>query len=108
MSNCNRPLSAKQSLIYSMFESFDSFGKKLCYKIEDLSEDRFEEVLTILKENFLNSDPMLSSKRVKDDSLSVDELIEYWRKILNQKISIACFEEASSDIVGVSLLGKLF
>lgn len=89
-----------------MFESFDSFGEKLCYKIEDLHEDRFEEVLKILKENFLLSDPMLSSKRVEDDKLSVEELIEYWRKILSQKISIVCFKEGSSEIVGVSLLGK--
>lgn len=106
MSNWKRPPCAKQSLIYSMFEAFDSFGERLCYKIEDLQEDRFEEVLKLLTENFIRDDPMMSSKRVKEDSQSVEELNEYWRKLLNQKISLVCFEETSSEIVGVSLLGK--
>ena len=106
MSNWKRPSCAKQSLIYSMFEAFDTFGEKLCYKIEDLQEDRFEEALKILSENFIRDDPMMSSKRVNEDSQSVEELNEFWRKLLNQKISIACFEEASNEIVGVSLLGK--
>lgn len=89
-----------------MFEAFDSFGEKLCYKIEDLQEDRFEEVLKLLTENFIRDDPMMSSKRVKEDSQSVEELNEYWRKLLNQKISLVCFEETSSEIAGVSLMGK--
>lgn len=101
-----RPSSAGQSLIYSIFESFDAFGEKCTYKIEDLSEDKFDSVLEILRENFIDNDPMMSSKMVKDDLVSMGEIIEYWRKIMKQKISVVCYQEGSNDIVGISILGK--
>lgn len=106
--NCSwrRPSSAEQSLIYSIFEASDVFGEKCTYKIEDLSEDKFESALEILRENFIENDPMMSSKMVINDLLSVEEIIEYWRKLLKQKISIVCYREGSCDIVGLSLLGK--
>lgn len=104
-----RPSSAEKSLIYSIFESSAcAFGEKCTYRIEDIQEDQFENVINILKNNFLESDPMLSSKRIKDDEKSVDEIIDYWGKILNQKISIACFKEGetSCDLIAINLLGK--
>jgi hypothetical protein len=109
--NWRRPSNVEQSLIYSVFESSEtcSFGEKCTYRIEDIHEDQIEKVIDILKNNFVESSLMLRSKRITDDEVSMEELIQYWRKILDQKISIVCVKEGTSscDIIGINLLGKL-
>lgn len=101
-----RPSSVEQSLIYSIFESFDTFGEKVTYRIEDLSEEKFDSAIEVLRENYFDDDLMMRSKKVKEDPISVDEVTQYWRKIMEQKVSLACYQEGSSDIVALSLLGK--
>lgn len=87
-------------LIYSVFES-DS-GE--VFRIEDVQEKSFEDVIEMLRNNYLTEDPLMSSKNVTEDAESVDEIIEYWKCILDQKISIACLKEDTNEIVGITLL----
>jgi uncharacterized protein (DUF2344 family) len=78
---------------------------KVSYQIEDLQEDRYDEVIVIMKDKHLVDEPMYSSKGVREDPQSLNEMIENWRNMLKQNISLVCFEEGSNEIVAVNILG---
>ena len=93
-------------LIYSKFNSLDSSGfKKVVYRIEDLKSDRFEEVISIMKNKHLAEEPMYSSKGIPNEPTSLQEMINNWTNMLDQGISLVCFEEGSDEIVAVNILG---
>lgn len=104
-----RPLTDSQPypLIYSVFDASDSKNNKLTFRVEDLSEDRFEEAIELMRKNYLAVDPMLKSKGILNDDISVMEIVDDWMAILKQKISIACYKEDSNEIIGVSFLSVM-
>lgn len=96
-------------LIYSVFESDKASENKTnqVFRIEDIQEDRFSDVIEFMKKHYLVEDPMLSSKNIAEDEESLMEIVEYWKTILDQKISIACFKEDSNEIIGLNLLSVI-
>lgn len=99
-----RSVIEKFSLIYHEF-SLSNNGEQKKYRIEDLQRDRFEEVLKLMREKHLIDEPMYSSKGVRDDPVSFQEMTENWQNMLNQKISLVCFEEESDSIIAINVLG---
>ncbi|CAG9807797.1 unnamed protein product [Chironomus riparius] len=94
-------------LIYSVFESSDAPNEVISnniFRIEDLSIERFPEAIDLLKTQFLIENAMMSSKNVLGDKISTAEIVEYWRSILDQKISNACHKDGSNEIIGLILL----
>lgn len=94
-------------LIYSVFDSSDVPEHIILnniFRIEDLSVDRFPEAIKLMKSQFLEENPMMSSKKILEDKVSTAELEEYWKSILDQKISVACFQDGSNEIIGLILL----
>lgn len=80
-------------------------GDRKKYRLEILQADRFEEVLDIMKDKHLLDEPMYSSKGVRHEPVSLQEMIGNWKNMLAQNISLICFEEGSTDIVAVNILG---
>lgn len=100
-----RPSCVEFPLIYLKFRALALNGKnEVNYTIEDLQRDRFGEVLEIMKDKHLIDEPMYSSKGVRDDPDSFQEMIDNWTNMLEQGISLVCFEEGSSEIVAVNIL----
>ena len=94
-------------LIYSVFETSDAHDEVISnniFRIEDLSIDRFPEAIELMKTQFLEENPMMSSKNILGDKISTAEIEEYWKSILEQKISIACYKDGSNEIIGLILL----
>lgn len=106
-----RPEQVDYPVIYAKFHALDSEdgGQEdlIEYRIQDLTEDRFEDAVAIIKDKHLIDEPMKSSKGVRDCPVSVQEMVEYLRNLLQQKISLVCFKEGSDEIVAVNILGVI-
>jgi hypothetical protein len=96
-----RPLTDSRNypFIYLVFEAN---GER--FRIEDLCESRFDEAIKLMSENYFKSDPLMASKNILDDEISKQEVIENWRLILQQKISLVCFKENSDEIIALDFL----
>jgi hypothetical protein len=101
-----RPESAEFPLNYSNFQALDDDGESTTnYRIEDLQQNRFDEVIKLMSEKHLRDEPMYSSKKVSDCPQSMKEMTENWRNMLNQKVSLVCYKEGSDEIIAVNVLG---
>lgn len=58
-----------------------------------------------MKDKHLLDEPMYLSKGCKDDLISFQEMVGNWTNMLNQHVSLVCFEEGSDEIVAVNILG---
>ena len=93
-------------LTYLNFTSRDDGDENFVnYRIEDLQEDRFDEVIGILSGLHLREEPMYSSKKVLECSQSMKEMTDNWKNMLEQKVSLVCYKEGSDEIVAVNVLG---
>lgn len=101
-----RPESAESPKVYLNFKALDAEGgEQVDFRIEDLSPDRHEDVIVIMRDKHLIDEPMYSSKGVRDEPDSLNEMIENWRAMMRQNISIVCFSQGSDEIVAVNILG---
>lgn len=104
-----RPKTAMYPMTYASFQALDcgENGNMIDYTIQDLPEDRFEDAVAIIKDKHLIDEPMKSSKGVRDCPVSVQEMVDYLRDLLQQKISLVCYKEGSDEIVAVNILGVM-
>jgi hypothetical protein len=104
-----RPENLTYPMIYATFQALDSEdgGDLIEYRIQDLPEERFEDAVAIIKDKHLIDEPMKSSKGVRDCPISVQEMVEYLRNLLQQKISLVCYKKGSDEIVAVNILGVM-
>lgn len=99
-----RPETVQFPLAYSNFRAL-GLNSEVIYRIEDLPASRFEDVIEIMKEKHLCDEPMYSSKGIREDPTSFQEMITNWKNMLEQRISIVCYQEGSEEIVAVNILG---
>jgi GNAT superfamily N-acetyltransferase len=104
------PLSWKRSpdeqfpRVWSRFEASDTDGSPAKYRIQDLTEDRFHEVIYIMQRHHMESE-VLRVKKIRDDPVSFREITEKWWDCLRQSVTLVCFKEQSEEIVGLNVLG---
>lgn len=92
--------------VFREFEARDRHGDaKVKFRIEDLQSDRFAEALDVMRDKHILDEPMYSSKGCRNDPDSLREMTENWRNMLEQKISLVCYEDGSEEIVAVNVLG---
>lgn len=103
-----RPNKNEFSQIYSKFTIRDEESEEeMQLVIQDLEENRYEEVLKIMQDKHIREEPMYSSKGCRDCEVSFSEMTENWRNMLNQNVSLVCYQEGddSKKIVAVNVLG---
>lgn len=104
-----RPESVEFPQVYCEFQVQDrNVGDKVnTFVIQDLEENRFEEVIEIMKDKHILEEPMYSSKGVRDCPVSLGEMICNWKNMLNQKVSIVCYskDDDNKNIVAVNVIG---
>lgn len=104
------PLSWKRSpevdfpQVWSRFNATDHDGTVVEYRIQDLPEDRFHEVIYIMQRYHMESE-VLRVKRIREDPVCFREVTEKWWECLRQKVTLVCFKESSDEIVGLNVLG---
>lgn len=84
-------------------------GKPLKFSIQEIPEDRYEEVVHHLCTYFIHDEPTCQSFQGEDDRVFVEDFRKIWRDILKQRLSVAAFAEDPNGgkpiIAGVNMLG---
>lgn len=99
-----RPENVSYPKVWTTFLAKDLDSDNLVeYRVQDLPEDRFEDTVKYLLENYLNDEPFTSSKDLQDDPEALEEQKNFWRNHFKSKTTLVCFKEGSDEIVGVNL-----
>ncbi|GAB0087121.1 hypothetical protein DMENIID0001_013980 [Sergentomyia squamirostris] len=94
--------------IWYTFEAKDpDTGNIVTYRVEDLTEDRFEEVEHLMKTIFIRDEDVCKSVDAVNDLELTAARIRYIKTVLDQKISLVCFKKGSYEICGFNLLEVL-
>ncbi|KAJ6641378.1 hypothetical protein Bhyg_06317, partial [Pseudolycoriella hygida] len=72
------------------------------YSVEDLTEDRFSEAITIMATEFLANAPLSKSKNAANDAEYVEDIVKIWTELLKQRMTNVCYKEGSPEIVGLN------
>ncbi|XP_001663020.2 uncharacterized protein LOC5576923 [Aedes aegypti] len=82
----------------------DNDEQLVTYRVEDLTEDRFDDIIEHYKEYFVVDEPIYASRKTNEDETAMKELEGFWRWCLEQRLTIVCYKEGSNEIVGANLL----
>ncbi|XP_065079165.1 uncharacterized protein LOC135702092 [Ochlerotatus camptorhynchus] len=82
----------------------DNGDQLATYRVEDLTEDRYDDMVRHYTENFVKDEPLSENKQLFQDELSMAEITGFWQWCFEQKMTIVCYKEGSDEIVGANLL----
>lgn len=74
------------------------------YRVEDLTEDRYEDTIRHYTNNFVDDEPLCENKQLSQDEQSLAEITFFWRWCFEKRMTIVCYKEGSNEIVGANLL----
>lgn len=100
-----RPHTINYPTIYHTFQARDLHSNKLVeYRVQDFPRDRFDEGVQYMIQNFFEHEVMGKTRRIKSDRQAVQEVSQFWRRMLPKGFSIACFKENSDEIIAMNVL----
>ncbi|KFB53668.1 AGAP004529-PA-like protein [Anopheles sinensis] len=102
-----RPTSVPYPNVWWTFEAPDpdrDDGGLATYRVEDLTEDRFEDAIKLYTENFLDDEPLCQYGKIRHNPVAYEEIVGFWNYCLNERITIVCYKEGSKELVGANLL----
>ncbi|XP_011174933.2 uncharacterized protein LOC105207197 [Solenopsis invicta] len=82
--------------VWQLIEKVDTNGKLMKFTIQEIPEDRYEDVIQHMCTYFLTYEPICQYLNAKDDSLFIQDISTMWRLSLAQGISIATFLDNST------------
>ncbi|XP_077299168.1 uncharacterized protein LOC143920245 isoform X2 [Arctopsyche grandis] len=106
-----RPSCIPYPQVWRRFEKTIKNGKKLKFKVQDLTEDMHYEVLEFMKKYYMKDEPWSANAGTANDSVAIQMFEEYVQKyVFPQKLSIICVlddDNANSpgELIGCNLLG---
>uniref|UniRef100_A0A1B0GJK5 Uncharacterized protein n=1 Tax=Lutzomyia longipalpis TaxID=7200 RepID=A0A1B0GJK5_LUTLO len=99
-----RPENVAFPQVWLTFKAKDpDTGKIVKYRVQDLPEDRFDEVLYLMSTVFRRDETMCRNI-INDSDLMGRSDASVWCGVLKQKISVVCFKENSNEICGLNIL----
>ena len=88
--------------VWLTFKARDSESDTIVeYRIQDLPVDRFDDALEFMRENFIKNEPMRATAETAVDD--IEDYLNIWRCVFNQRVTFACFKAGSDDILGLNL-----
>ncbi|GAB0087125.1 uncharacterized protein DMENIID0001_014020 [Sergentomyia squamirostris] len=75
-------------------------GEIVNYQVEDLTEDRFDEVVGHMINYFIPDEPMCTSLNILKDEVSMAETTEMWQEAVRKKLTLVCFKESTEGTEG--------
>lgn len=101
-----RPENLPLSQVYYKFTAKDKNSENLVkYRVQDLPEEYFEQVVEFFVKNFIPYEPMSLSLNGHQNLKFCADFATFWRKSLQEKLSVACFkDDGSNELVGVNVL----
>ena len=73
------------------------------YKIQDLTEDRYEEAVELFVEFYLQDEPVAKSRKMYENESSKNEMRKVWINAVKQGLSVACIKN-DNELVGANIL----
>jgi hypothetical protein len=93
------------SKVYHKFLAKDLNSNDLVeYRVEDVPEDRFEEVVDFLVKYFIPDEPMTECLKISENPEAVQFMRAFFLNILEKKASLICFKEGSQEIVATNAM----
>ncbi|XP_063243444.1 uncharacterized protein LOC134542825 [Bacillus rossius redtenbacheri] len=83
-------------------------GKVPSFVIQDVPEDREEELVDFMEEHFMHNEPLCKCLNINSDSPSVKDKRGLWEEMLAQRIAVVAFLEDDGPrprIAGANMLG---
>ncbi|XP_058458459.1 uncharacterized protein LOC131435019 [Malaya genurostris] len=74
------------------------------YRVEDLTPNRFDDIVEHFLDHFLTAEPEYVAKGVPGDELARREIVDFWRWCFARRLTLVCYKEASRTIIGGILL----
>ncbi|XP_050087348.1 uncharacterized protein LOC126572239 [Anopheles aquasalis] len=102
-----RPASVPYPNVWWTFEAPDpdrEDGALATYRVEDLTEDRFEDVKQLYTEHFLDDEPLCAQSGIRQDAEAYEEIMMFWGHTLTQRLTIVCYKEGSKELAGANIL----
>jgi hypothetical protein len=72
-------------------------GKVPNFTIQDIPEDRHEDIIDFMTTHFLRDEATCSCVRLLEDPVSVLETKILWRDVLKQNLALGAFENSEED-----------
>lgn len=105
MFNFKRPESLSFPQIYRTFEVKDEKRKSIVkYRVQDLPEDRYEEAANFIAQYFIPDETLCICHDTPSKPESVAAIRQHYFNVMKEKLSVVCFKEGSSEIVGIHVL----
>jgi hypothetical protein len=101
-----RPETLALPTTYYTFTAKDKSGDNIIeYRVQDLTEQYFEQTVDFMVKYFLPDETLCESKHVPKKPSAIEGFRKFWRDMLQHKLSIACFRNDGSDeLVGANIL----
>nr|CAD7412220.1 unnamed protein product [Timema poppensis] len=83
-------------------------GKIPSFIIQDVPEDREEELIDFMEAHFIHNEPISKSLNFADDAESIVEIRQLWKDLLKDRVSVIAFVEGDGPrprIAGTNMLG---
>lgn len=71
------------------------------YRVQDLPEDYFESALDMIAQYFVPQETFCLCKGIAERPQSVKSIIDYYREVIKNKLTLACFRD--DELVGVNV-----
>ncbi|XP_046828190.1 uncharacterized protein LOC124428301 [Vespa crabro] len=92
-----------------VFKTIDGESKPVKIVLQEIPEDRYEDILDYMVTYFVIDEPCCVSLNLKEDPVAVQELRNIWTIILNQGLSVGAFlvdpKGGKPEIVGTNIIG---
>ncbi|XP_058823556.1 uncharacterized protein LOC131684572 [Topomyia yanbarensis] len=100
-----RPQKPTIPTVWHTFQARDvDSDRTVTYRVEDLTEDRHDDLIRFLSTYFLEDEPQCQNKQISQDEVALAEMVSFWRWCFAEKMTIVCYREGSNEIVGANLL----
>lgn len=91
--------------IYRIFRYIDQYSEETTnYAVVDLTPERFEDAIDFLIKYFLPYEALNEYIKIPENHEAVEEYKNEWRHFLSQRVSLVCFKENCSDIIGLNIM----
>lgn len=103
-----RPSNIPFPSVWLTFKEKDLNSKNLVeYRVQDLPIDRFNDAIEHMTVNFLADAPMAKSTELLKDPISLKEVQDEWKSMLEQHVTLVCFKKGSDEIIGMNVIGVI-
>ncbi|XP_063709635.1 uncharacterized protein LOC134838108 [Culicoides brevitarsis] len=93
----SRPANLPYPSIWSRFEA-----NSCSFRIQDLTEEHYQAAINLFLSDFVPDEPVAKSMEIASDPASLEEMCSLWLEVFRYRVSLACFNEKTEELVGVN------